>query len=197
MTDELHKKNKRLILIVFGVVIFMVGLSFASVPLYRIFCQVTGFGGTPQRIKSISGEVLDRTIKIRFNADVNQALPWTFKPEIVEMELRIGETGLMNYVTENKLNQPVIGTAVYNVTPHKAGIYFGKIQCFCFEEQLLMPNQKMIMPVFFYIDPAIDKDKNLKNLDAITLSYTFYKSKTQDLDDAIETYYKNVESFSD
>ena len=152
----------------------MVMLTFASVPLYNLFCKVTGYGGTTKYTSIASTRVGNKIMKVRFDANVDKSLPWQFKSEQDEVTIRVGENNLVFYTAENKTDKPIIGTAVYNVTPFKAGAYFNKIQCFCFEEQLLKPNQKMIMPVSFFIDPDIENDPNLQDVDTITLSYTFY-----------------------
>ncbi|MDB5394385.1 MAG: cytochrome oxidase assembly protein [Rhodospirillales bacterium] len=168
-----------------GVVIGMVGLSFAAVPLYSIFCKATGFGGTPQRATQTASHTLDRSIEIRFNTDVNSELPWVFKPNQRSVTLKVGETGMATFHAHNESATPIVGTAVYNVTPEKAGIYFDKIQCFCFTQQLLRPQESADLPVAFYIDPAIADDHNMDDVSVITLSYTFYRAKSQAFDQAI------------
>jgi cytochrome c oxidase assembly protein subunit 11 len=164
-----------LVLVIAG----MVGLTAAAVPLYRLFCQVTGFGGTTQVAEQAPEEMLDRTIKIRFNADVDPDLPWSFQPVAREIEVRIGEERLAFYHAVNRSDQPIVGSAVFNVTPNKAGAYFDKIACFCFTEQVLQPGEAVDMPVSFYIDPAITRDADTADLQAITLSYTFYLLEDQ------------------
>ena len=176
MTPETRRKNLIVMGGLFGLVFAMVGLAFASVPLYDLFCKVTGFGGTTQRAEGPAGRILDRTVKVRFNADVNGALPWGFRPEIHEMEVKIGEPAMMSYRAENRSNVPITGTATYNVTPDKAGIFFNKIQCFCFTEQRLEPGQSVDMPVYFFVDPAMADDPRLNDLTTITLSYTFFRA---------------------
>ena len=170
-------KNSRTALIVVTVVFAMVGMSFAAVPAYRVFCQITGWGGTTQRSEVASGEILDRTITIRFDATTSKNLPWHFKPEQVSQTLQIGETGLAYYEAENLSDSPVIGSATFNVQPAKAGLYFRKIECFCFTEQLLEPGQRVSMPMTYYIDPAIADEENLDDVTTITLSYTFYRNE--------------------
>lgn len=155
-------------------VIAMLMLTFASVPLYNLFCKVTGYGGTTQYAAIASKKVGNKIVKVRFDANVDKKLPWNFKSEQDEVTVRVGENNLVFYTAENKTDRPIIGTSVYNVTPYKAAIHFKKIQCFCFEEQLLKANQKMVMPVSFFIDPAMEEDPNLQDVDTITLSYTFY-----------------------
>ena len=177
----MHKKinSSKLALSIILLVVGMVMLTFASVPLYNLFCKVTGYGGTTQYTAIASTKIGTKLIKVRFDANVDQNLPWVFKSEQNEAIIRVGENNLIFYTAENKTDKAIIGTAVYNVTPHKAAIYFNKIQCFCFEEQLLKPKQKMIMPVSFFIDAAIEDDKNLQDVDTITLSYTFYPVRGQ------------------
>ena len=157
-----------------GMIAGMLGLTAAAVPLYRLFCQVTGYGGTTQVADVAPVEVLDRTIKVRFNADVEPDLPWRFEPVEREVTVRIGETTLAFYRAENRADRPIVGQAVYNVTPFRAGPYFSKIACFCFEEQVLAPGEAIDMPVSFYVDPAIVDDPDTRDLSAITLSYTFF-----------------------
>jgi len=160
-----------------ALVVGMVMLAYASVPLYRLFCQVTGYGGTTQQAAHTTGEVFDRTMTITFNADHDQSLPWSFKPGENKNVVKVGEQGLTYYIAENNSDKPVTGMATYNVVPHKAGQYFVKIACFCFEKQTLGARQKVDMPVSFYIDPAIMDDPDLKHVNTITLSYTFFLNK--------------------
>jgi cytochrome c oxidase assembly protein subunit 11 len=172
-------RNARTGVALFAVVLGMVALAFASVPLYRLFCQVTGFGGTPQRIEADAAPaeaVSNRIVTIRFNADVNSSLPWSFQPVQRSLELRVGERALAFYRATNHSDRAVTGTATFNVTPDKAGPYFDKIQCFCFTEQTLAAGQTVDMPVSFYVDPAILNDRGLDDVDTITLSYTFFRA---------------------
>jgi cytochrome c oxidase assembly protein subunit 11 len=157
-----------------SVVVGMLGLTAAAVPLYRLFCQVTGYGGTTQRAAAAPDQGLDRTITVRFNADVDPDLPWSFQPEQRQIEVRIGEQSLAYYRARNRSDHPVVGQAVYNVTPFKAGPYFDKIACFCFDEQVLGPGEEVDMPVSFYVDPEILNDPDTRNMHTITLSYTFF-----------------------
>ena len=153
----------------------MLGLAYASVPLYRLFCQVTGFGGTTQVAESAPGAVGERTMKVRFDASVERDMPWDFKPAQREVTVRIGEPTLIHYVASNPTSKPIVGQASFNVTPDKAGKYFDKVECFCFTEQRLEAGQTVDMPVSFFIDPAILDDPKLDGVDTITLSYTFFR----------------------
>lgn len=176
-TIQLRRKNRAVLLVVLSLLGVMTALAFASVPLYRIFCQKTGYGGTPQIAYQNTHKIVDRRLKVRFNAVVQKDLPWRFKPLQQDLTVRAGETGLAFYQVQNTSSKPLIGIATYNVTPDKAGQYFNKIECFCFEEQTLPPGQVIDMPVQFFIDPAIVKDENLKEVKTITLSYTFFHAK--------------------
>jgi len=158
-----------------GVVVLMGGLAWASVPFYDWFCRVTGFGGEPGIATTGSDEILDRTMKIRFDASKERDMPWEFRPVEREMEIRIGETGLAFYEAYNPTDKPVAGSASYNVTPYEAGGFFTKIDCFCFEEQVLQPGERVEMPVTFYVDPEIVDDRDAKFTRRITLSYTFHE----------------------
>ena len=157
-----------------AVVVGMLGLSFAAVPLYRMFCQVTGFGGTTQKAEVGSSEVLDQKITVRFDSNVAKNMPWSFKPVQRTVDIKIGETALIFYTAQNTSDKPVTGTASFNVTPEVAGSYFSKIECFCFTEQLLEPGQQVEMPVQFFIDPEITRDVSTRDIKEITLSYTFF-----------------------
>lgn len=156
--------------------IAMVGMGFAAVPLYRLFCQVTGFDGTTQRVSAAQAanvQMIDKQIVVRFDAN-HRGLPWEFKPERASEKITIGARDMAVYIAENKSDMPITGTANFNVSPVQAGQYFTKIQCFCFTEQTLQPGQKMRMPVLFYVDPRIKDDPDAKDIEEITLSYTFY-----------------------
>lgn len=168
-----RRKNRRLMVTLVAVVFAMIGGSYAAVPLYRIFCQVTGFGGTTQVADKPSDTISDRVITVRFDSMVN-GVPWAFQPEVRSMETRVGENTLAFYRAENRGETAVSGTATFNVTPAKAGQYFSKIECFCFTEQRLTVGQSVDMPVSFFIDPAIEDDRNLDDVKTITLSYTFF-----------------------
>lgn len=157
------------------VVIVMGALSWAAVPFYNWFCRVTGFGGVTQVSETGSGEILDRTVTVRFDASVHKGMSWEFKPVERTMEIRIGETGLAFYEAYNPTDRPIAGQAAYNVYPYVAGGYFNKIECFCFTEQVLAPGERVQMPVSFYVDPEIVKDEDGQYVHGITLSYTFYE----------------------
>lgn len=159
-----------------GLVAVMVGLSFAAVPLYQMFCQVTGYGGTTQRADAAPKDILDRTVIVRFDANVDPKLPWRFAPEQRTVEVRIGESALAFFKATNLSDKPVVGTAGFNVAPQAAGLYFSKIECFCFTEQKLAPGQSIEMPVTFFVDPKFAEDESTKNIPEITLSYTFYRN---------------------
>ena len=156
-------------------------LSYASVPLYKLFSQVTGYGGTTQQVTSPSSQILERKIKIRFDANTKPTLDWNFQPVQTSMDISVGQNALAFYQAENTGKAPVVGTATFNVTPEKAGVYFIKIDCFCFVEQLLAPQEAVEMPVSFFIDPDIVNDPNLDDVTTITLSYTFFPSEDQSL----------------
>lgn len=166
-------RNARAALLCVALLAGMGGLAYASVPLYRLFCQVTGFDGTPQRAQTASRVVLDREVTVRFDANV-RGLPWTFRPEQVSQDIRIGETGLAFYSVTNTGDQPVTGSATYNVVPEQAGPYFTKLECFCFTDQTIQPGQTVEFPVVYYVDPQYADDFNTRGKSEITLSYTFY-----------------------
>ncbi len=172
-----HKTAVRLV----GVVFVMGALAWASVPFYDWFCRVTGYGGTVDVAESGSDTVLDKTIKVRFDASLEQGMPWVFKPAQREMEIRIGETGLAFYEAYNPTDRAVSGAASYNVAPFTAGAFFSKIDCFCFTEQTLQPGERVLMPVTFFVDPAIVEDNDAKYAKAITLSYTFYETEPEEV----------------
>ncbi|APX23989.1 MAG: cytochrome c oxidase assembly protein [Rhodobacteraceae bacterium] len=170
----IEKQNKTLLMLV-GVVLFMGAMAWASVPFYNWFCRVTGFAGTTNVAEGPAGEILDRTIKVRFDGSVNRDFPWEFKPAQTEMTLRIGEDGLAFYEAYNPTDRPIAGQASYNVYPYEAGGFFNKVECFCFTEQVLMPGERVQMPVSFFVDPEIVDDRDAKYTKHITLSYTFYE----------------------
>ena len=193
MSDDLQRKNVRVLLYSLGLVAGMVGLAFASVPLYDLFCRVTGFGGTTQTAQAAPDEVGERTFRIRFVSNIGRDLDWRFEPETREVTVRSGEPALVSYWAENLSERPLAGTAVYNVTPASAGLYFNKTQCFCFQEQVLTAGQGVDMPVYFFVDPQIENDPELDTVTTITLSYTFYPTESDALDEAIEDYYRSVQ----
>ncbi len=156
------------------VVVGMVALTAASVPLYRMFCQVTGYGGTTQRAEAAPGATATRSVTVLFNADVAPTLPWRFRPAQRSIEVLPGEQHLAFYEAENRGSEPVVGTATFNVTPHKAGVYFQKLACFCFDQQTLEPGQRVELPVSFFVDPALLEDPATREVRQITLSYTFF-----------------------
>lgn len=160
------------------VVAAMLGAAYASVPLYRLFCQVTGFDGTPRIASKPSDTVLDKTVTVRFDANVAPGLSWSFTPVQTTTRVKIGENALAFYRATNTSGQPVHGTATFNVFPEQAAPFFNKLQCFCFTEQLLQPGESLEMPVSFFIDPQITTDKDARAITHITLSYTFYPVAT-------------------
>lgn len=167
-------RNSKVAVICASVVVGMVGLAYASVPLYRLFCEATGFNGTTQRAAAPSAQVLDQTIRVRFDGNVAPGLTWEFVPVATTTELKIGENGLAFYTATNHSTVPQVGSATFNVTPEQAGAFFNKVQCFCFTEQRLEPGETVQMPVSFYVDPAIVNDPDGKHIRFITLSYTFH-----------------------
>lgn len=187
--NELIRKNARTGLMVLGGVFIMIGVSFAAVPLYDLFCRVTGFDGTPLVSAALPDTIIDRDVTIRFNADTGRNMPWDFRPEMKEVTVKLGQKGLTNFYAHNRMNKPVSGTAVYNVTPPKAGKYFHKMQCFCFGLQTLEAGQSVDMPVVFYVDPSMNADQNMNDVKEITLSYTFYEADSKELDTAMKAFY--------
>jgi len=172
---RLGPRHRRVAVACASVVLAMVGAAYAAVPLYKLFCQVTGYGGTTQRAAAPSAPPLEKKITVRFDANTSR-LPWSFAPVERTMDVRIGETSLAFYRAENTSDKPVTGMATFNVTPEIAGSYFYKIECFCFREQTLEPGQSVEMPVSFYVDAGILDDPDARRLTQITLSYTFYPS---------------------
>ncbi|KAM5274294.1 cytochrome c oxidase assembly protein COX11, mitochondrial [Ctenodactylus gundi] len=180
--EDWRRRNKTVLTYVAAAAVGMLGASYAAVPLYRLYCQTTGLGGSAvaghasDQIENMV-PVKDRIIKVTFNADVHASLQWNFKPQQTEIYVVPGETALAFYKAKNPTDKPVIGISTYNVVPFEAGQYFNKIQCFCFEEQRLNPQEEVDMPVFFYIDPEFAEDPRMVNVDLITLSYTFFEAK--------------------
>ena len=167
--------NQQFALSIVCLLLSMLLLTFAAVPIYNIFCKATGFGGTTKQAKTFKVAKGIRKIKIEFDSNVDKNLPWHFVPKHRNTEVLTGENTLIFYESENFSDKDIIGTSVYNVTPLKAGKYFVKIHCFCFEEQLLRAHQKLLMPVSFYIDPKIEQDPYMDDVDIITLSYSFFR----------------------
>lgn len=170
--------KKKTVLQTAGVVVLMGSLAWASVPFYDWFCRVTGFGGTTSVSSVAPDDILEQTVIVRFDASKERGMPWDFKPAQRTVTVRIGETGLAFYEAFNPTDRVVSGTASYNVTPYEAGGFFSKIDCFCFEQQTLQPGERVMMPVTFYVDPAIVTDRDAKYVKQITLSYTFYETET-------------------
>ena len=186
---DIARKNKKIFASIMLLVVIMVGASFAAVPLYNLFCSVTGFGGTTQTSQELPEQILEREITILFNADTGRNMPWSFKPEERSRTVKLGERGFTNFIALNPMDVPVVGTAIYNVVPNKAGKYFHKVQCFCFDEQLLNPGERMNMPVMFFVDPSLNDDPSMEDVDTITLSYTFFRAESEALDQALEEFY--------
>ncbi|XP_025954911.2 cytochrome c oxidase assembly protein COX11, mitochondrial [Dromaius novaehollandiae] len=180
--EEWRRRNRTALTYIAAAAVGMVGMSYAAVPLYRLYCQATGLGGTTgagggsARIESME-PVQERVVKVTFNADVHASIHWNFRPQQTEIYVVPGETALAFYKAKNPTDKPVIGISTYNVVPFEAGQYFNKIQCFCFEEQRLNPQEEVDMPVFFYIDPEFAEDPKMAKVDLITLSYTFFEAK--------------------
>jgi len=173
--SSLARKNNRTAAATALVAVAMMGLAFASVPLYRLFCQVTGFAGTTQRADgAVAPGAVGSVISVRFDANVSPSMPWRFKPERMTEQVAIGAREIAFYTAKNLSDRPVTGTATFNVTPEDAGQYFTKIQCFCFTEQTLKPGEEARLPVVFYIDPKILENEDARQISEITLSYTFY-----------------------
>ena len=171
-------KNRRFLATVAGlvsIVVGMAGLAYASVPLYDLFCKVTGYGGTPQIAEMLPSVVGSREMTIRFNADVNRDLPWEFRPVNGKVLVRVGEPTLVYYRVKNLSDKTIIGTATYNVTPLRAGSYFSKIDCFCFAEQELKPGETVDLPVSFFVETSIESDPSMEGINTVTLSYTFFE----------------------
>ncbi|GFE75570.1 MULTISPECIES: cytochrome c oxidase assembly protein [Novosphingobium] len=180
---EGRRSNRRVGLIALSMALLMLGLGYASVPLYRIFCQVTGYGGTTQRAdetKAAGVQVTDRTMSIRFDANVERGMPWQFKPLQRTDTVTIGERDMALFWAKNDSDKVITGTASFNVEPEQAARYFNKIQCFCFTEQTLQPGEAVKMPVIYYVDPAILNDPDNKDVEQITLSYTFHVTSVSD-----------------
>ncbi|WP_439468736.1 cytochrome c oxidase assembly protein [Blastomonas fulva] len=177
LSPDVSRRNRKAALLALCFAGGMLGMGYAAVPLYRIFCEATGFGGTTMKVSEETASaiaVTDKQIVVRFDSNVSSALPWRFKPENPTEKISIGARDMAAFVAENLSSKPVTGTATFNVTPVQAGRYFAKVQCFCFTEQTLQPGEKVRMPVIYYVDPAILTDPDTKDIEEITLSYTFY-----------------------
>ena len=182
VADDTARRNLRVGLMAFAGALAMLGLGYASVPLYRLFCQVTGFGGTTMiasesKAASAAAAATGQKISIRFDASTASDMPWRFEPSQATDTVTIGERDIATYVARNVSTQPITGMATFNVEPEQAGKYFNKIQCFCFTEQTLAPGQEVTMPVLYFVDPAMLDDPNMKGVEQITLSYTFHRTK--------------------
>ncbi|HEY8577873.1 MAG TPA: cytochrome c oxidase assembly protein [Devosia sp.] len=172
------RRNKRVAMTGLFVAASMVGLAYASVPLYNIFCQVTGFGGTPGKATDNPKGVIDREMTVRFDSNVANDLAWSVEPAVAITD-KIGAVDTVNYIATNNSDKPITGMAVFNVSPEKAGVYFNKIECFCFTEQTLQPGETVDMPIVFFVDPELDQNQELDTIREITLSYTFYASDNE------------------
>ena len=169
--------NKKTLLILSGVGLAMLGLGFASDPLYDTFCKVTGYGGTPKIAEENLSEVIDRTVTVEFDSNIAQDLSWKFKADQRRMDVKLGQSGLAYYTIENVSNQAVTGVANFNVMPVKAAPFFIKTECFCFEEQTIQPGESLTLPVIFFVDPQLDEDSRFDEIKTMTLSYTFFPAK--------------------
>jgi cytochrome c oxidase assembly protein subunit 11 len=180
--EEMSAKNQRTFVYASSIIAGVLGLAYAAVPLYKVFCQATGFGGEVKRadiekFEKMTPSTTGRLLKITFNADTSDTMPWSFKPSQRYVEVHPGETALAFFRAKNNTDKPVTGVATYNVTPMRAGVYFNKIQCFCFEEQRLKPREEVDMPVFFYVDPEMEDDPHMDGVRTLTLSYTFFPTE--------------------
>lgn len=174
-----REQNKKLGWALVGLGAFMLAAAYASVPLYQLFCQVTGFGGTALRAAAVPQTVSDRSVSLSFNADVATDLPWTFKAPADKLTLHLGEAVTTRYHVVNNSNQTLVGTATHNVQPERVGTYFNKVECFCYTEQVLQPGESREMPVTLFLDPAMAEDRAMDDVQAVTLSYTFFLAKDQ------------------
>ena len=172
-------QNARLAWTMVAIVGGMLGLAYAAVPLYEAFCKATGFAGTPLVAKEGERPVINRTVEVRFDSNTDANLPWRFQPVERSVKVHLGEEKLVFFRATNVSQRPIVGTATYNVTPEWTAGWFNKIQCFCFNEQLLQPGQSVDMPVLFFVDADMDKDRRYDDIRTITLSYTFYEAKTE------------------
>lgn len=170
-------QNRKTFFILLAVAIGMLGLGFASKPLYDKFCAITGYGGTTSQADVNDSEIIDRMVRINFDSNVSPDLPWEFKPEQAHIDVKLGQSGLAYYRVKNLSNEPLVGTANFNVTPIKGAPFFVKTECFCFTEQLILPGEEMSMPVLFFVDPQMDDEKRYDDVKDMTLSYTFFRVK--------------------
>ncbi|WOF73097.1 cytochrome c oxidase assembly protein [Parvibaculaceae bacterium PLY_AMNH_Bact1] len=175
--ESQQRQHRNVALLLSALVVGMVGMAYAAVPLYDLFCRVTGYGGTTNTAEVAPAVAIDRSMTIRFDSNINRGLAWEFKPVELSQEIKVGESGLAFYQARNLSDETLVGTATYNVTPQSAGYYFNKIDCFCFTEQVLRPGEVVDMPVTYFVDPEIEDDKNLDHVTTITLSYTFYPKR--------------------
>lgn len=192
--QDLAQKNRRTGLLVLGIVIGMIALTASSVKLYELYCRITGFGGQAFQVDEKSDIVLNREVKVRFNTDVSSNLPWDFKADQEPVVIKLGQEAAVSYSASNQGDKAAAGTAIYNVDPPAAGKYFHKTQCFCFDYQLIAPHETAHFPVVFYVDPELDKDPQLKDLKSITLSYSFFKADSPELEKALEDFYNQGNS---
>ena len=181
-------RNTRVAVFSAAIAVGMLGMSYAAVPLYQMFCQVTGFAGTTQRAEKApdKSEILDKTVVVRFDSNVSNGLTWKFKPVEKTLDVKYGENRLAFYTATNTSDKPVTGTATFNVAPEAAGVYFNKIECFCFTEQTLQPGETVEMPVSFFIDPEMVKDRSARSITQITLSYTFFPVEAEKRADVVD-----------
>ncbi len=174
-----NRENLRVVGICLGIVLGMGGLAYASVPLYDLFCRITGYGGTTQRVENAYGvEAIDRVVNVRFDSNTAADLNWEFAPEKREVSIRMGEQAMIKYIAKNLSDKPIVGMASFNVTPQSAGVYFNKMECFCFTDTYIEPGGTLEMPVVFYVDPEMAGTRETMNINTITLSYTFFESDT-------------------
>ncbi|MFZ4762363.1 MAG: cytochrome c oxidase assembly protein [Alphaproteobacteria bacterium] len=189
MANPIHQKasSKKTLIILCSVVLGMLVLSFASVPLYKLFCESTGYGGTPKKDATLpTHAVLNRPMTVRFNTDVAPNLPWRFYPEKKSVDIIPGQTAIMAFKAKNMASNDLAGIATFNVTPAKAGKYFVKVQCFCYGEQVIAAGKEVDLPVYFYIDPTIAEDTSLDDVKTITLSYTYFKANSHEFETALK-----------
>lgn len=170
-------KNGLMISVLVGCVVAMVGAAYASVPLYRAFCQATGYGGTTQRVSTLPKQASERWVTVSFDGNVDPSLPWDFAPEVKSMRVRLGEVVQTSFHARNRGDHTIVGVSTFNVQPDKVGSYFDKVQCFCFTRQSLKPGEETSLPVEFFVDPALADDRQADDVKTITLSYSFFQAK--------------------